>query len=492
MLFQPLYPDTTERRRKKDSRCDNATVGCTGKLLRRTKEKTRELKLSRQGYKSMKHYDRSPDMHDPEWNSAGEFLNRRSNYRAQNYGSTDADSFADRFRRRSRDSWGSEVSIEELNAELLPPLKPRKKPVELQEFPLGYSKYYSDSEHGRRVVFDPYLEGVDKTATYETESQSYQNMRFSAFDLDQKENKKSSWKSKLKWGHKKSGCAKSCPAIVQSFPSSVRYNAQYIQSGNYVEKTGRGPKPSTRNRSIFEEDDTAIFRCASYPIKRKEFRPSEIFQRDSAGREYAAHSMQPLVEESPSKYLSTSNLHGANEPSMEKGMWSSDSSIKKAVAFGIEPLAGIHSPKKTLPSSPSRKFESKPQRDKLRRYQTTSVDIPVKETRVRSEMSSKDFAGDSHKIDSCSSNGLKNRGTVATNHGQVQQFKGYLVSPEKDIATNIEDRHVPFSRLGSDNQAYFPSSELGSGQKVRATHVTDRLSYLAELQSPPVKDVNYN
>lgn len=486
--------DTSETRRHRYSYPDHASTGCTGKLLRRTKERTREIRLSRHGYKSMKVNDRSPDTHDPEWTSIGEFLNRRSNYRAQNYGSTETDSFADRFRRRSRDSWGSELSVEDLNAELIPQPKARKKPVELQEFPLGYSKYYCDSENSKRVVFDPFHEGVN------TECETYQKMRLSMIDLDQKRSKKSSWKSKLKLGHKKHGCTKSCPAIIQTFPSTVRYNAQYIQAGNYSEKSRNLSHYSVQIQSIFEEEDTTIFQNALYPVKPKQFRPS--LDREKLQSKSSRNTELPvklLRNDSTKKYSSTSNLQDYRSSLLKEGKWNSDSSLKKTILFGTEPLAGLQSPKKQLPSSPRRKSQSKQaHKDERWYYHGLITETPVKETSSRKD--------DSCNPGSCFPTNSKHFESDMNNHQSVANrpeslFTGISISKEKSINKKSDDRNFSL-QTGSTNPSYFSSSEFESAAKenrdmvlldeARSPHVMGNTqSYFPDLCSPPVKDIDY-
>lgn len=461
--------------------------------------------MSRHGYKSMKHYDRSPDVHDPEWTSAGEFLNRRSRYRAQDYGSIETDSFADRFR-RSRDSWGSDISAEDLNVDLISPPKPRRRPLELQEFPLGYSKYYSASEHGRHVVFDPFHEGVNKISAYESKAGTYQKTILSASDLEQKENKKSSWKSKLKWGNKDPSCCKSCPAIVQSFPTPVRYNAQFIQAGNYSEKSRSRLHHSYHIQSIFEEEDTSMFQNTSCPVKSKQFLPN-------ADRDNTNSPTKELFKYETLKCSSTSDLRDTSS-SLKEGKWSSDSSIKTSTRlYGVEPLAGLHSPKKKLPSSPVRKIQGrKLHKEERWHFHASSLiaEKPVKENSNRKEFCSQDYVDDLSKLQSSFSNSSKHikyelNNQSFTNNKAESLFTCRSVSQERDINAINEDGRFSLSQIGTTNPSYYSSSEFELGNKgkcalmlperdeVCPTHAArNTLSYCPDLRSPPVKDIDYS
>lgn len=173
--------------------------------------------------------------YEPEWTSVGAFLNK--NPKSGSYGSTkDSEGrFVDRYGRRSRDSLDAGDEVVEYALKLRPR---RRQVIELQEFPLGYSKSYLniDLESDPSVVFDPYRDQL-----FRKNSRSSERLTFSDSDLrklsctdklgnyDNSEdlfNAARPRKSSLKMGATR---RKAKPKVVHFFPSNFNYDAQFVQ-----------------------------------------------------------------------------------------------------------------------------------------------------------------------------------------------------------------------------------------------------------------------
>lgn len=178
-------------------------------------------------------------MYDPEWTSVGAFLNKnRSSSTYLGYGSTtDSEGkFVDRYCRWSRDSLDAEGAIVECALKL----RPRKRQViELQEFPLGYSKSFLniDLESNPGLVFDPHRDQM----TTKKKGRKLNRLTFSDSDLRQLscmdkpgnyQNREDLFgaakprKSSLKVGNAR---RKTSAKVVHFFPSNFSYDAQFIQ-----------------------------------------------------------------------------------------------------------------------------------------------------------------------------------------------------------------------------------------------------------------------
>ena len=187
-------------------------------------------------YKPLKNPEKRESWtYEPEWTSIGAFLNK--NPKSGSYGSTkDSEGrFVDRYGRRSRDSLDAGDEVVEYALKLRPR---RRQVIELQEFPLGYSKSYLniDLESDPGVVFDPYRDQL-----YRKKSRASKRLTFSDSDLrklsctdklgnyDESEdlfNAARPRKSSLKMGTSR---GKAKPKVVHFFPSSFNYDAQFVQ-----------------------------------------------------------------------------------------------------------------------------------------------------------------------------------------------------------------------------------------------------------------------
>lgn len=188
-------------------------------------------------YKPLRNTDKRESLHtsyEPEWTSIGAFLNKRA---SGTYGSTkDTEGkFVDRYGRRSRDSLDADEVVEYALK-----LRPRRRQViELQEFPLGYSKSYLniDLESDPGVVFDPYRDQL-----YRRKTRVSERLTFSDSDLrelsctdklgnydDSEElfDVRRPRKSSLKLGISRR--RKANAKIVHFFPSNFSYDAQFVQ-----------------------------------------------------------------------------------------------------------------------------------------------------------------------------------------------------------------------------------------------------------------------
>ena len=186
-------------------------------------------------YKPLKNPEKRESLtYEPEWTSIGAFLNK--NPKSGSYGSTkDSEGrFVDRYGRRSRDSLDAGDVVEYALK-----LRPRRRQViELQEFPLGYSKSYLniDLESDPGVVFDPYRDQLCRK-----KSRTSERLTFSDSDLrklsctdklgnyDNSEdlfNAARPRKSSLKMGTTR---GKAKPKVVHFFPSNFNYDAQFVQ-----------------------------------------------------------------------------------------------------------------------------------------------------------------------------------------------------------------------------------------------------------------------
>lgn len=191
---------------------------------------------ARYRYKPLKNSEKRESLtYEPEWTSIGAFLNK--NPRSGTYGSTkDSEGrFVDRYGRRSRDSLDAGDEVVEYALKLRPR---RRQVIELQEFPLGYSKSYLniDLESDPGVVFDPYRDQL-----YRKKTRTSERLTFSDSDLrklsctdklgnyDESEdlfNAARPRKSSLKMGTTR-GKAKA--KVVHFFPSNFNYDAQFVQ-----------------------------------------------------------------------------------------------------------------------------------------------------------------------------------------------------------------------------------------------------------------------
>ena len=187
-------------------------------------------------YKPLKNTEKRESLtYEPEWTSIGAFLNK--NQRSSTYGSTkDSDRrFVDRYGRRSRDSLDAGDEVVEYALKLRPR---RRQVIELQEFPLGYSKSYLniDLESDPGVVFDPYRDQL-----YRKKTKTFERLTFSDSDLrklsctdklgnyDDSEdlfNAARPRKSSLKMGRTR---GKTNAKVVHFFPSNFNYDAQFVQ-----------------------------------------------------------------------------------------------------------------------------------------------------------------------------------------------------------------------------------------------------------------------
>ena len=178
-------------------------------------------------------------MYDPEWTSAGAFLNKnRPSSSYLGYGSTkESDKkFVDRYCRRSRDSLDAAGDTVEYALRLRPR---RRQVIELQEFPLGYSKSFLniDLESDPGVVFDPYRDQLQR----KSRGRKFDRLTFSDSDLRQlsctdklgnydsngdlfgaSKPRKSSLKTATTRG-------KTNSKVVHFFPSNFSYDAQFVQ-----------------------------------------------------------------------------------------------------------------------------------------------------------------------------------------------------------------------------------------------------------------------
>ena len=194
-------------------------------------------------YKPLKNREKRDSLHsmyDPEWTSVGAFLNKNrplSSYHG--YGSTNESQgkFVDRYCRQSRDSLDTTDEVVECALKLRPR---RRQVIELQEFPLGYSKSFLniDLESDPGVVFDPYRDQL----RWKKKGRKFDRLTFSDSDLrqlsctDQLENYDSKSdlfgapkprKSSLKMTTAR---GKTNAKVVHFFPSNFSYDAQFVQA----------------------------------------------------------------------------------------------------------------------------------------------------------------------------------------------------------------------------------------------------------------------
>lgn len=187
-------------------------------------------------YKPLKNPEKRESWtYEAEWTSIGAFLNKTP--KLDSYGSTkDSEGrFVDRYGRRSRDSLDAGDEVVEYALKLHPR---RRQVIELQEFPLGYSKSYLniDLESDPGVVFDPYRDEL-----YRKKSRTSERLAFSDSDLrklsctsklgnyDDSEylfNAARPRKSSLKM---RTTRGKAKPKVVHFFPSNFNYDAQFVQ-----------------------------------------------------------------------------------------------------------------------------------------------------------------------------------------------------------------------------------------------------------------------
>lgn len=191
-------------------------------------------------YKPLKNpEERKSWSYEPEWTSVGAFLNK--NPKSGSYGSIkDSEGkFVDRYGRRSRDSLDAGDEVVEYALRLRPR---RRQVIELQEFPLGYSKSYLnvDLESDPGAVFDPnqdQLHRKNRKKSWVSERLTFSDSDLRKFSLtdklanyDESEDlfntakpRKSSLKMKTTRGKAK-------PKVVHFFPSNFNYDAQFVQT----------------------------------------------------------------------------------------------------------------------------------------------------------------------------------------------------------------------------------------------------------------------
>lgn len=194
-------------------------------------------------YKPLKNREKRDSLHslyDPEWTSVGAFLNKNrplSSYHG--YGSTNESQgkFVDRYCRQSRDSLDTTDEVVECALKLRPR---RRQVIELQEFPLGYSKSFLniDLESDPRVVFDPNRDQL----RWKKKGRKFDRLTFSDSDLrqlsctdklDNYDSKSDLFgapkprKSSLKMATVR---GKTNAKVVHFFPSNFSYDAQFVQA----------------------------------------------------------------------------------------------------------------------------------------------------------------------------------------------------------------------------------------------------------------------
>jgi hypothetical protein len=185
------------------------------------------------------------DEQDPNWYSAGEFLNNQSNFRGQKtYGSTDSNKAnGSSYCKWSRDSRGSRDSTRSTNqsVEDIIKLQPkRRQVVELQEFPIGYTQSYAgvDVNGKENELFAPNQDTKLHTCRHGNGhgpyamSESNLDMYFSRMDKESQtshsaEDGMRSGKERVK---PRPTSPKSSAKIVQFYPTSFDYDTKYVQS----------------------------------------------------------------------------------------------------------------------------------------------------------------------------------------------------------------------------------------------------------------------
>ena len=200
-------------------------------------------------YKRLRATEKEQSQHtnyEPEWTSIGAFLNRRPS----TYGSTreSKEKFVDRYGRRSRDSLNADDEVVEYALKLRPR---RRQMIELQEFPLGFSKSYLniDLESDPGVVFDPCRDQFFRKKTKVSDRLTFSDSdlrKLSCMDklgtyndsenlFDGGKRRKSSLKTRSRKGK---GNAK----VVTFFPSNLSYDAQFVQipPRSKMAETGEG------------------------------------------------------------------------------------------------------------------------------------------------------------------------------------------------------------------------------------------------------------
>lgn len=190
-------------------------------------------------YKPLKNRNKRDSLHsmyDPEWTSVGAFLNKnRPSNSYHGYGSLkEAESkFVDRYCRRSHDSIDNTEEVVECALKLRPR---RRQVIELQEFPLGYSKSFLNInlESNPDVLFDPYRDQLKRGKKFGRLTFSDSDLReLSCTDKLGSYDSKSDLfseakprKSSLKMVRERK---KTHEKVVHFFPSNFEYDAQFVQ-----------------------------------------------------------------------------------------------------------------------------------------------------------------------------------------------------------------------------------------------------------------------
>ncbi|XP_032217757.1 uncharacterized protein LOC5517475 [Nematostella vectensis] len=178
------------------------------------------------------------DENEPDWYSAGEFLNRQSRHRAQRmYGSTDPGRTTCThgcFSKLSRDAPANQ-SVEDIMKS-----KPRRRQVvELQEFPIGFSAQNYQSmenfcQHEKGVVVERPKNALKKSQSRPC-SHSESNLESVAAHFEQKppplkrlsiDDSKSS--SRSSFGD--TPRASPSPKLIQFYPASFNYETSFVQT----------------------------------------------------------------------------------------------------------------------------------------------------------------------------------------------------------------------------------------------------------------------
>lgn len=258
-------------------------------ILKRSRDREKfryEFLASRYGYNYKQFrdsYKRSSvyDEQDPNWYSAGEFLNNQSSYRGQkNYGSTDAG--------KTRETttcckWSrGEQQTTNQSVEDIIKLQPRRRQiVELQDFSVGYSGTYAgaDGNVNENVLFDPLHD--DSPCCHgdrlRTDSESNIDMYFSRLD----NNNHVTNPTEEMYQEGQASRNPSSTNIVQTFPTQFDYDPKLVQEeGKKKKKTKKGKKKDLQDddSDLYEtsDDDLLSFDEWDAALERRERRSQEF------------------------------------------------------------------------------------------------------------------------------------------------------------------------------------------------------------------------
>lgn len=316
-------------------------------ILKRSRDRDKfryEFLASRYGYNYKQFrdsYKRSSiyDEQDPNWYSAGEFLNNQSNRGQKNYGSTDAGKSGGtptccKWSRGQQQP--TNQSVEDIIK-----LQPRRRQiVELQEFPVGYSGTYAGVDGACRdnELFDPFHDSQPccHSNAVHTGSDPNVDMYFSRLD-----NNNHVTDLEKAYKNPQTPSPKPSTNIVQDFPVQFDYDSKFVQKEG-EKKKGKGTKKDwevDEDSDLYEtsSDDLLSFDEWDAALERRQRRSQEFLysphMQDSRLHCHHLHHSYPAVLRYPDIPRDTRSLPREYKTRMRRHVARSEIELRRSSGY---------------------------------------------------------------------------------------------------------------------------------------------------------------